>query len=231
MTPASAPLESIKALVVGVGGLGCPASAALAVAGVRRFTLVDPDCVELANLHRQPWHRTPGIGRPKVLSARAGLVAAFPDAQVEVLEGRLDAGNAESLFRAHDLVIDATDQILAKFLLSDVAVLTGVPLVYGGVVRLEGQAMRVRKGGPCLRCLFESPPPDDVVPRCAQVGVLGPVAGYVGALQALLGLEWLRGEAAAGDREALRIFDAAALTQRTIQVRRAPDCPACKGAC
>lgn len=229
-SPGQRTLANARVLIVGLGGLGCPASLALAAEGVRRFTFVDPDTVELTNLHRQPWHHTSDLGRPKAVSAAERLRRAFPGAEVTPHVGRLDDENALELFAQHALVIDGTDRIDAKFLLSDAAVRAGTPLIYGGVLKLEGQAMAIRPGGPCLRCLFETPPTDDAVPTCAQAGVLGPVAGYVGALQALLGAALLRGEGRTDELELLRVFDAASLTQRTVKIRRAHDCVRCFGA-
>jgi molybdopterin/thiamine biosynthesis adenylyltransferase len=221
-------LLEARVLVVGAGGLGCPASLALAHAGVGHLTLVDPDRVDVTNLHRQLWHRTPDVGRLKAESATAGLARAFPDLSLEAIPERVAADNAEPLFRAHDLVIDATDGTATKFFLSDVAVLTGVPLVYGGVLRMQGQAMRIDPDGPCLRCLYETPPPPDAVPTCAQAGVLGSMAGLVGALQALLALERLLGTVGPAHGEALlHIVDGVTLSGRTTRVRKAEDCPAC----
>lgn len=216
-----------KVLIVGAGGLGCPASLALAKSGVTHLTLADPDKVDLSNLHRQLWHRTSDVGRPKVESAADRLRAAFPKLTVETVPERVTAANAEALFRRHDLVIDATDGIDDKFLLSDAAVLTKVPLVYGGVLRMQGQAMLVRPGGPCLRCLFEAPPPADAIQSCSEAGVLGSMAGVIGALQALLALSVLHKRAGTGDREALVSFDGETLAQRKVEVRKAEDCSAC----
>jgi len=221
-------VTAARVLVVGVGGLGCPASLALAQAGVGHLTLVDPDRVDVTNLHRQPWHRTPAVGRWKVESAAEGLLRAFPSLRVEPRTERVEGGNAEALFRAHDVVVDATDGTGTKLFLSDVAVATGVPLVYGGVLRMQGQAMRVEPGGPCLRCLYEEEPSPDAVPTCAQAGVLGSMAGWVGALQALLVLEWLSGERAGSPGEAaLHVLDGATLRGRRTRVRRAADCEGC----
>src|SRR5512133_2517613 len=118
MEPSTGPqrnVSSCKVLIVGAGGLGCPASLALASAGARRITFVDPDLVDATNLHRQLWHRTADVGRPKVESASARLRAAFPHLSVEGVRGLVDEDNAEELFREHDVVIDGTDRIAAKF--------------------------------------------------------------------------------------------------------------------
>ncbi|GHG76448.1 HesA/MoeB/ThiF family protein [Comamonas sp. JC664] len=227
--PHASRLERARILLVGAGGLGCPASLALAQAGVGHLTLADPDRVDVTNLPRQLWHRPSDVGRNKAESAVAGLARAFPELSTEAIAERVDASNAEGLFRAHDAVIDATDGVATKFFLSDVAVLTGVPLVYGGVLRMQGQAMRVDPGGPCLRCLYEAPPPPDSVPTCAQAGVLGSLAGLVGAVQALLTLELLSG-AAQGPRgvATLHVLDAVSLLGRRTRVTQAPDCEGCR---
>lgn len=211
-----------RVLIVGVGGLGCPASLALARAGVPALTLIDPDRVELTNLHRQPWHHTADLGQPKVHSAATKLGRAFPAVRVTPLQARLTEANAEQLFRTHDLVVDATDGVDTKFLLSDTSVRTGTPLIYAGVLRFEGLALRIEPGGPCLRCLFENPPDD--APTCAQAGVLGSMAGLMGGLQASLAL---RGPATRAGEALLQVVDGRNLTFRAVKVRRRADCAAC----
>ena len=210
-----------RVLIVGVGGLGCPASLGLARAGVPSLTLVDPDVVELTNLHRQPWHHPQDVGQPKVESAATKLRRAFPALATSTLAERVTAQNDERLFRDHDLVVDATDGVDTKFLLSDAAVLTRTPLIYGGVLRFEGLAMRIEPGGPCLRCLFETPPDD--VPTCAQAGVLGSMAGLIGGLQATLALQ---GPGQAGEAM-LHVIDGRNFSFRNVRVRRRADCAAC----
>ncbi|MDP3152471.1 MAG: HesA/MoeB/ThiF family protein [Archangium sp.] len=218
-------MNSKHVLIVGVGGLGCPASLALARAGVTQLTLMDPDVVEPTNLHRQPWHHLADVGQPKVHSAAAKLERAFPGMQITARQERLTAQNADELFTTHDLVIDATDGVDTKFLLSDTSVRTGTPLIYGGVLRFEGLAMRIQRGGPCLRCLFETPPDDALT--CAQAGVLGSMAGLIGGLQASLALRapdlLPKGEGTAS----LQVVDGRSLTFRSVRVRRRADCAAC----
>lgn len=222
MHEAGVTMAPSRVLVVGVGGLGCPVSLALARAGVPSLTLVDADVVDPTNLHRQPWHHAGDEGGLKVASAAAKLGRGFPQVQVAPRPERVTALNAEALFRAHDLVIDATDGVDTKFLLSDAAVLTGTPLVYGGVLRFEGLALRIDPGhGPCLRCLFETAPDD--VPTCAQAGVLGSMAGLIGGLQASLALG---GRGAAGEAM-LHVVDGRTFTFRAVRVRRRKGCAAC----
>jgi adenylyltransferase/sulfurtransferase len=219
-------------LVVGAGGLGCPVTLALARAGVRRLTVLDPDVVDLTNLHRQLWHRTADVGRPKVESLARGLAQAFPGVRVDARQERLVPEAADALFASHALVVDGTDGIETKFALADAAVRTGVPLVYGGVLRWGGQVMAVRPGGPCLRCLFEEPPPPELAPTCASAGVFGALAGWVGGLQAAVAHALLsgRGGGEAPGRAVLHVLEGQALRWRRVEVRRRGDCEACAGA-
>lgn len=207
--------------VIGVGGLGCPASLALAFAGVKRLTLIDPDVVELTNLHRQPWHHPADVGVPKVESAASKLRRQFSGLALTARQERATAATIESLFATHDVVLDATDGVGTKFLISDAAVLTKRPAIYAGVLRFEGLAMRLEPGGPCLRCLFETPPTD--VPTCAQAGVLGAMAGVMGGLQASLAF---RPNPEPG-LALLHVVDGLDLSFRTVKVRRRRDCAAC----
>ncbi len=211
-----------RALVVGLGGLGCPASLALAEGGVRHLTLIDPDRVELSNLPRQPWHRLESLGVPKVESAERGLRQAFPDLSIDARMERLDEVNGEALFSEHAVVIDGTDQGATKFFLSDLAVRTGVKLIHGGVVGLRGQVMSIEPGGPCLRCLFE-PSAVEQAPGCAQAGVLGSLAGVIGSYQGLAALLPRR----AGPIATLWTVEGAAFLSRLREVRRTEDCPVC----
>jgi adenylyltransferase/sulfurtransferase len=213
-----------RVLVVGAGGLGCPAALALAWAGVP-MTICDDDRVDLSNLQRQVLHTTARVGAAKVESAITGLGELAGDVDCRALEVRLDATNAAGIIAGHALVIDGTDSVEAKFLLSDVAVATGVPLVHGGVVRFVGQVLVVVPGGPCYRCLFESPP-DEEAQSCGDAGVLGAMAGVIGGLQAERALDVLGGRAAdwAGR---LTIVDGLLDTTREVVFRRRLDCPAC----
>jgi len=172
-------------LIVGVGGLGVPALWALARAGARRLTLVDPDPVELSNLARQVIFSTADIGTPKVEAAARWLAERFPDVSVERHAIALDASNAARLVAAHDFVIDATDSPAAKFLINDTCIAARTPFVYGGVVGMTGQAMTVIPSETaCIRCVFEAPPDEDEIQSCREAGIVGPVAGAIGEIQA-----------------------------------------------
>lgn len=223
-------VNGARVLIIGLGGLGCPASLVLARAGVGALTLVDPDRVDATNLHRQLWHRAEDVGRHKVDSAAEKLKARFPAVSVEAQVERVTEQNAAALFSAHDLVIDGSDGVDAKFLFSDTAARLRVPLIYGGVLRMQGQVMGVFPGGPCLRCLFETPPSGDDVPTCAQAGVLGSMAGIIGALQGVVAHAWLSGERPRPGAAALQTFDGATLKARRLEIHRRRDCAACSGA-
>ena len=216
-----------SAIIIGMGGLGCPASVALAQANLRRLTLVDGDCVELSNLPRQPWYGTEDVGRPKVEVCRERLAQAFPALAVAALFERVGKDSVDALLRGHDVALDGTDSVATKYCLSDAVARTGVPLVSGGVVQFEARAFRIAPGGPCLRCLFGEPPAEEDVPSCARAGVLGALAGVAGALQARLALlpEEVPGEAQ------LHVVDARAeLRVRVLRIRQVPGCPGCSAA-
>ena len=210
-------------VIIGMGGLGCPAAVALAEAGARRLTLVDGDVVETSNLHRQPLYGPEDVGRPKVEVAGERLSQAFPGLEVETWARRVGPPDVEPLLARHALAIDGTDSVAAKFLLSDAVARTGTPLVSGGVVQWGGQAMRIDPGGACLRCLYGTAPREDEVPTCARAGVLGSLAGVLGALQASLAL----GPASPAGRSTLHVVDGRTLRFRTLTVHRVPDCPGC----
>jgi len=214
-----------RVLVIGAGGLGCPASLALLHAGVRRLSVWDHDVVDVSNLPRQLWHRDEDVGQPKVASLARHAAAAFPEARIEVRQARVEASEAASLFAAHDVVVDGTDGPLAKFAFSDAAVQSGVPLVHGGVLRWEGLAMAIVPGGPCLRCLFEDPAQAALDgPTCASAGVIGAVAGWVGAQQARLALELLGSRPESTGEARLHRMDGRRLRWRQTRVVRRDDC-------
>lgn len=216
-----------KVLVVGVGGLGCPAALALARAGVGIIGLIDPDVVDLSNLQRQILHSTPDIGRPKVDSAREKLLRVNPTISVATYHQRLSADNLPTLFRDYDFIIDGTDGVATKFLINDGAVLLGKPFSYAGIVQFQGQTLTVwPRRSTCLRCLFPVIPSADDVPSCQESGIIGSLAGSVGILQATEALKYLCGE---GDllTDRLLTYDALALRWREVRVRRSHHCPLC----
>jgi adenylyltransferase and sulfurtransferase len=180
-------LSNTKVLIVGLGGLGCPAALYLAGAGVHTLGLVDGDTVEQSNLHRQVLHREDSVGRAKVDSAARGLTQLNSQVRCRPYGERLSAHNALEIVSAYDVVLDCTDNPATRYLLSDACVLLGKPLVSGAAQRTEGQLMLLNYPvgqGPCYRCVFPRPPAPEMVLGCSEIGVLGPVVGVIGVLMA-----------------------------------------------
>ena len=214
-------------LLVGAGGLGSPVALYLAAAGVGTLGLVDFDTVDLSNLQRQILHGSAAIGSSKIDSARDRLLDINPNVSIEPYRTRLTSQNALAIARDYDVIVDGTDNFATRYLVNDTSVLLGIPNVYGSVYRFEGQASVFgASDGPCYRCLFRDPPPPNLVPSCAEGGVLGVVPGLVGTIQAtetiklLLGL----GETLVGK---LLTIDAMKMSFRTLTIQKDPTCPAC----
>ena len=190
-----ATLARSRVLIVGVGGLGSPLVQYLAGAGVGHLGLVDADTLDASNLHRQPIYSLADSGKFKVLLARAAALAINPGISVEAHAVRFDADNALALVRAHDVTVDCSDNFATKFLVNDAAVLAHRPAVFASVYQYEGQLQvyKPQSDHACLRCLWPDATADGVVGNCAEAGVLGPVPGVVGTLQALLTLKILLG--------------------------------------
>jgi molybdopterin-synthase adenylyltransferase len=183
-----------KILVVGAGGLGIPAAWALARGGAKSPTLVDPDPIELSNLPRQFIFTDADIGRPKVEAARERLTERFPGLSIDARAIALDDSNAAALIGTHSFIVDATDNPSVKFLINDICVRLGVPFVYAGVIGTRGQAMTVLpRTSACLRCLFEEPPGEDEAASCRDAGIVGPVAGAIGGIEAAEAIRYVTG--------------------------------------
>ncbi|KAE8345454.1 hypothetical protein BDV24DRAFT_107986 [Aspergillus arachidicola] len=231
-------LRSAKVLIVGAGGLGCPAAQYLAGAGVGTLGLVDGDTVESSNLHRQVLHRTKNVGKFKVDSAIESLRDLNPHPTYIAHRAHLAPQDAADIFKNYDLILDCTDNPATRYLISDTAVLLGKPLVSASALRTEGQLMVLnnpprpagdKTGGPCYRCVFPRPPPANSIMSCADGGILGPVVGTMGVLQALEAIKVIT----AADEEvkppSLHIFSAySSPLFRTIKLRsRRPNCAVC----
>ncbi len=222
-----AKLLSSSVLLVGAGGLGAPAALYLAAAGVGRIGLVDFDRVDASNLQRQVLYTTRDVGEPKVDVAAARLAALNPDVDLRVYPVKLEAANARAILADYDVVLDGTDTFPSRYLTNDLCVWLGKPLVYGSVMRFEGQvSVFDARSGPCYRCLFAEPPPPELAPNCAEAGVLGVLPGTIGLLQAtevlklLLGL----GEPLIGR---LLVYDALAMEFRRFKIPKDPACVVC----
>lgn len=228
-TPAS---SGTRALVVGCGGLGSPASRVLMASGaLKRLTLLDDDQVDVSNLHRQTLYTDADVGHDKVTRAAERLRAEHPNGDTEVMaqRGRLRPVEAAELLAEQDLVVEGADNFATKFLTADAARLRGVPVAHAGAVRWSGWAFlsaATAAQGPCLRCVFEDLPTGRAE-TCATAGVLGPVVGVVAALQSALVLSHLAGDPFAVGT--LFHYDALAGKLRRFQARPRPGCPLCAG--
>jgi molybdopterin/thiamine biosynthesis adenylyltransferase/molybdopterin synthase catalytic subunit/rhodanese-related sulfurtransferase len=220
-------LRAASVLVVGAGGLGVPVLQYLAGAGVGRLGIVDGDRLEPSNLHRQTWYALADCGHEKAVLAAGRVRALNPEVRVDAQALRIDAGNAERLVQGYDLVLDCSDNFSTKFLLNDVALRTGKPVLFASVYQYEGQLQLVSgaAGSPCLRCVWPEATRDGLVGNCAEAGVLGPVPGVFGSLQALEALKYLLGLPGLAANEML-IFDLVTLSTQRLRARRAPDCVA-----
>jgi adenylyltransferase/sulfurtransferase len=220
-------LKAARVLCIGTGGLGSPLSLYLAAAGVGTIGLVDFDVVDVSNLQRQIIHFTADVGRPKVTSAEEKLKAINPDLNVVRHEFPLDSSNALELFKGYDVIVDGTDNFPTRYLVNDACVLLGKPNVYGSIFRFDGQAsVFFPPHGPCYRCLYPEPPPPDLVPNCAEGGVLGILPGFIGVIQATETVKLLLGTGRPLIGRLL-LYDALDMTVREMKVRKNRNCPIC----
>ena len=220
-------LKRARVLLVGAGGLGSPLAMYLAAAGVGHIGLVDFDTVDRSNLQRQILHGQSDVGRPKTESARDTLREINPHIEIILHDVALTSENAFDIVSDYDLVADGTDNFATRYLVNDVCVMVGKPNVYGSIYRFDGQvAVFGAPGGPCYRCVFPEPPPPELVPSCAEGGVLGILPGLIGTMQATEAIKLLLG---IGDALVGRLLmvDTLSMDFRTLKVNRDPDCPVC----
>jgi adenylyltransferase/sulfurtransferase len=218
-------LRRASVLVVGAGGLGVPVLQYLAGAGVGHIDIVDADRLEPSNLHRQTWYAFADCGQPKAELAARRVRALNPEVHVHAHAVRLTAENADSLAARHDLILDCSDNFSTKFLLNDLALRLRKPVLFASVYQYEGQLQLVRgdDASPCLRCVWPEATRDGLVGNCAEAGVLGPVPGVFGSLQALEALKLLLGLESLRADEML-IFDLVTLSTQRLRARRAATC-------
>ncbi|MBI4557914.1 MAG: ThiF family adenylyltransferase [Candidatus Hydrogenedentes bacterium] len=223
-------LKESRVLVVGAGGLGCPALMYLATAGVGHLGICEGDRLEVSNLHRQPLFEHSRVGESKAQLAKARLEEINPFIDIHIHETRLDPANIEGIFRQYDLVLACTDNFEAKFLMNDAAVITQTPLVQASIYQFEGQLSFYRPGAdtPCLRCLWPDVPEPNCIGTCAEVGVLGVTPGVLGTWQAMEAIKFIVGlpTLAAGE---MLVFDLLVCRTDKIRFAKSPDCPVCGG--
>jgi adenylyltransferase/sulfurtransferase len=223
-------LIAARVLVIGAGGLGAPALQYLAAAGIGTLGVIDDDAVDLSNLQRQIIHRTVDIGLAKTESARRALDALNPEVTVRTHAERLTTTNAERIVAGYDVVADGSDNFATRYLLNDTCYRLRKTLVSAAILRFDGQISTYKawRGDdhPCLRCIFPTAPSEEAVPSCAQAGVLGSLAGTLGALQAtevvkeILGI----GRSLSGR---LLTYDALGSSFEEMAIAKRPHCPTC----
>lgn len=220
-------LQQSTVLVVGLGGLGCPAALYLAAAGVGKLLLADGDVVELSNLQRQLAHTEADIGTNKATSAAAAIAAINPHVQLEVITQQLTADTIPALLSGVDLVVDATDNYPVRFALNRACIAQALPLVSAAAVRSEGQiaVFDPAHGGPCYRCLYEETDADTAL-SCSESGVLAPLVGVLGSLQAMEAMKILSGYGQPL-RGKLLLLDLRTMDVRQLVLPIRPDCPDC----
>ncbi len=220
-------LRASRALIIGLGGLGSPAAMYLAAAGVGTLAIADHDRVDLSNLQRQIAHRSADIGRSKVDSARDALLALNPGTTIITFDTRLNGEHLTEQVALADVVLDCSDNFATRFAVNQACVRARTPLVSGAAIRLEGQVAVFRPDrpdSPCYRCLYKDE--TELGETCTQTGVLAPLVGVVGSIQALEALKVLLdlGTTLTGR---LLLFDAELLEWRTLILRKDPECPVC----
>ncbi len=224
-------LMESKVLLIGAGGIGSPASLYLAAAGVGTLGIIDHDVVDRSNLQRQVVHTEARIGTPKVLSAKETLEGLNPTVNIVTYEARLDSSNVEDIFSQYDVVVDGSDNLATRYLVSDACAYLKIPNVHGAVYRFEGQVTvfwpdHESGNGPCYRCLFPVMPSDDLAPSCAESGVLGVLPGTIGLLEATEALKILldMGNPLVGK---MLYYDALESSFMTLKLKRNPECKVC----
>ncbi len=221
-------LKKSRVLIVGVGGLGCPASLYLAAAGVGHLGLIDGDQVSLNNLQRQILYSTDQVSLPKVQAAQERLHSLNPEVHVEIYPQELTPQNARDLFQKYDIILDGTDNFKTRYVISDACTATEKPHVYGAVSKFDGQAsLFFPPQGPCYRCLYPQSAENCQAPTCGGQGVLGVLPGLVGTLQATEVLKFILkiGNSLLGR---LLILDTLDLKFSSLQLQRDLNCLGCR---
>lgn len=188
-------LLNSKVLIIGTGGLGAPAAMYLAAAGVGTIGLVDGDVVDLSNLQRQIIHQTKDVGKSKVQSGKETINELNPDVNVITYNELVTSENIMNIIKNYDFILDGTDNFAAKFLINDACVLAKKPFSHAGIIRFQGQLTTYipDNNTPCYRCIFQTPPPEGMVPTCREAGVLGVMGGVIGTLQATEAIKYILG--------------------------------------
>lgn len=219
-------IQQARVLVIGLGGLGSPAALYLSASGVGHLTLVDPDHVELSNLQRQIIHRTKDIGTDKVTSAKQSCLAINPDINITTIHHALNYNGLLEQVSSHDIVLDCSDNFATRFLVNQACFKHKKILISGAVIQLEGQVSSFdfrNADNACYRCLYSEDGELDT--SCSNNGILSPVAGIIGSIQATETLKAIVGLPILSNQ--LQLLDAKHMEWRTIKLRKDPHCPVC----
>lgn len=221
-------LKNTKVLIVGAGGLGCPAAMYLAAAGIGTIGIVDYDCLDLSNLHRQIAHSEKAVGEDKCLSLKQSLLNLNSSVIINTHSLLLNSKNAEGIINQYDIIVDASDNVPTRYLLNDSAVLLNKVLVSGSALKFEGQLTVYNYlDGPCYRCLFPVPPLQETITNCSDGGVIGPVTGVIGSLQALEVIKIITGLGPSYSKK-MFVFDGLTGDLRIFKLRgKKIDCEVC----
>lgn len=220
-------LKSAKVLVIGIGGLGAPLGMYLAAAGVGTIGLVDFDKVDYSNLQRQIAFSTNDVGRNKLQAAKERFLGINPEITINLYETRLTSQNAFNVLKDYDIITDGTDNFPSRYLINDACFFLDKPNVHGSIFRFDGQISVFHASqGACYRCLYPEPPPQGLVPNCAEGGVLGVLPGIIGSMQAMETIKLIL-NIGKTLLNRLIVFDAAQMTFKELRLKKNPNCPLC----
>ena len=219
-------IKNSKVLIIGAGGLGSPVAMELCCAGVGTIGIVDFDVVDISNLQRQLIYTEADVGKPKVQAAKQRLEAMNSNVNIVCIEDKLDETNATEIFEKFDIIVDATDNFDARYIISDTCVKLCKPHVYGAIYEFYGQVVVLGGDGPCLRCLQPQPPQKGEVVEAKDVGVFGAIPGVIGSLQACEVLKLIIG--AGKTLKGRMIFiDMLNMTFDEVEIPKYPKCISC----
>ena len=215
-------IQKGKVLIIGIGGLGCPAAMYLTAAGIGRLGLADYDKVDISNLQRQIVYQEHHINQPKNEVAKNQFKKMNSETKF-VLHPEINDKNANEILQQYDFVIDGTDNFKSKFLINDVCMKNGIAFSHAGILRFSGQTMTVLPPeSACYRCVFQNLPDEKKIPKCSNAGILGPVAGLLGSIQSLEAIKYLIGLPLLNNR--LITYETLAMKSREIALKKNPDC-------
>ncbi len=220
-------LKSARILIIGAGGLGCPAAIYLAAMGVGTIGILDDDTVAVSNLHRQILFRAGDVQQSKAVFAGKHLSEVNSNVTIVPFDARITRRNAIEMLRGFDLVLDGSDNFATRYLVNDACLVLGIPLISASILRFEGQlTILCTSDGPCYRCLFPQPPSAGDAPSCAEAGVMGALAGTMGTMMAMEAVKIITNIGASLTGRLL-LYDALAANIHIVDINRDPECRVC----